>query len=753
MKYKLVYQHDERDCGAASLAMILACYGLKLPMAKCRELTNTDSEGTNVYGIIEGAKKVGLNAIALAGNVSELLEGIGEQEVTFPFIAHIVKDNMQGHFVVVTQIIRGRVCLLDPAKGKRKISLEKFSQCWTGNIVCFEKTEKFVAQNLNRGTLLKFFGLLKGQYAKLVSVFVLSLALSFLGIMSAFIFQTIVDEFGVTAGYYEFEEEECTDEDCTEESHEHQEEKNLFIRFINFIYQEAHNYKIFFVGAIMLYLIQGVIQLARSCLMAKVAQKIDMKVTMDYYTRLMQLPMESISTRKTGEYLSRFTDAIIIRDTVSRVMVTVFLDVLMAIACGILLCMQNKEMFAIAVCIMTLHFVVVIAYHKPLERINRELMESSAEVEAYVKETIDGIETLKVNCSEDIFIKRGKKKYHEVTKMAWSEEVFAESQNIMSELIDTIGSIIIIWVGFGLVLQNVISIGSLLSFFIILSYFTSPIKNLIQLQPMIQTAVIAAERLSDIIELSLEQDEGTQKLASDWQRIHYVDVSFQYGNSASVLNHVNFSIEKGQKIAIVGESGSGKTSLAKLLVRLYTPDTGKILIDNQELQLIPLSEVRNRISYISQDAYLFSDSIKNNLSLHKYDISEEDLESAGEYSTAKEIIQELPYKYDTALTERAQNISAGQRQRLLIARALLRKPDVMILDEATSNLDWGCEAEIKENLFKNKELTVIVISHRLSSIVDCDNIIVLDKGTVVETGTHKELLAERGVYFKLWERQ
>lgn len=753
MKYKMIYQHDERDCGAASLGMILNYYGLRLPVARCREITHTDKNGTNIYGLIEGAEKAGLAAKGLTGSLDELLTGIREKQIALPFIAHVIKSNMQGHFIVITKITEKNVWLMDPAKGKRKLSLKEFAAQWTGNIVCFTKTESFKGGNYKKNPALKFGYLLRGQCVKLFSVFVLSLMLSFLGIMSAFLFQTIVDEFGVAVGYYSYEdEEECTDEACTDDTHEHNEE-NLFERIISFIYEEAHNYKIFFFGAIALYLMQGLIQFLRTVLMAKAARKIDLKVTMDYYFRLLHLPMSSISVRKTGEYLSRFTDAMIIRDTIARVSVTVFLDVLMAIACGILLYIQNSKMFIVAAGITFLHMLAVAIYHKPLEQINRELMESSAEVEAYIKETVDGIETLKVNNGENYFADRGRKKYLDVADKNLHEEVLAESQNVLSEMIETIGNVIIIWIGFELVLENVISIGSLLSFFIILGYFTSPIKNLIQLQPMIQSAVIAADRLCDIMELSPEAVGRGQQLKNNWEKVSFENVNLQYGNSENILKNINFSFERGNKIAIVGESGSGKTSLAKLLVRIHNPQSGKIMIGNQDICDISIEELRDKICYVKQDAYLFSGSIRDNLLLGDGEVSENELEKACKSSLANEFIGKLPYKYDSSLTEMAQNLSAGQKQRLLLTRAILRKPEILILDEATANLDWGMEGKVLENLFLDEELTVIMISHRLSSVKGCDKIMVLEKGTIAESGTHEQLIAHKGIYYNMWEKQ
>lgn len=751
MKCKMMYQHDERDCGAASLAMIFSYHGLYLPIAKCREITHTDLEGTSIYGLIEGAGHMGMKAEGMNGTLEELIEGIYAGEILLPFIAHVTKENMQGHFVVVTKLHGNRIHILDPEKGKRKVSLDVFAKKWTGNIVVFSKTDDFVPANLTKGIILKFFCLLKGQLRKLSVVFLLSILLSVLGVFSAFVFQTIVDEFGVTVGYYETVDE-CEDENCVDETHHHEEDKkNIFEKLITFIDEEACNYNVFFIVVILMYLMQGVIHFARTYLMTNIAQRIDISLSMDYYSKLVQLPMKTVNQRKTGEYLSRFSDTSIIRDAVSEVSVTVILDFLLAFAYGVMLYMQNAKMFMVAICVMLLYFVIVLVYRRPLDKINKDVMESSAQVEAYIKEVLDGAETIKITRQEGSAISKGKKKYIDVTKKAFREGMLSGSQNILSDFIEMMGNIIIIWIGFGLVLEGTITVGELISFFIVLGYFTSPVKNLMQLQPTIQTAVIAAERLNDILELVEEKDGVVKNIPQNWNEICFKNVWFQYGNQNSTLQGIDLCIHRGERIAIVGASGSGKSTLVKLLVRLYDVNEGEIMIQNENINMFSFDDVRKMITYVGQNAYFFSDSIRNNLLGGREEISELTLEKICQDCVSDKMIRSFPFQYDMGLSEMGQNISSGQRQRLAIARALLQEPQVLILDEATSNLDFSTEQLIKNNLFAKKELTIVVISHKLSTLIDFDRIIVMEDGKIVESGKHQELLAKKGTYYRMWE--
>lgn len=749
---RIIKQHDERDCGAACLSMIALHYGLQNPISKYRELTQTDQNGVNLYGLCDAARKIGFNADALSGNMDELLDSISKGEIKFPFIAHIINEDYMQHFVVVLNIKNNKILIADPAKGKVKYSPEQFAELWNGYIVTFEKTEAFQKGNYQKGGFRKFFSLLKGQYSKLVSVIILSLIISVIGIIGSFVFEIIIDDF------YNTNETVICDDDCTDE-HEHiteetvTEDENILDKIVGFVTNNASNFNLFFICLIGLYVLQALIQFLRGYLISLVSKKIDLRLMIPYYDHIIDLPMSAVNTRKTGEYLSRFSDADAVRDAVSGATLTLILDSFMVVACGVILYMENALLFYISLIMIALYAVIVFCYKKPLENINREVMENNARVQSYLKESIDGIETVKANNIEHTAKRQNSSKFNRFINVLFKNSILSISQDSLCDLVELIGTVVILWVGFGMVLANHVTIGSLITFYALLAYFSEPIKNLIGLQPMMQTAIIAAERLNDILDIPAENKElGISNI--DFDNICFSGVDFRYGNHELVLKNISFEIVKGEKVAIVGESGCGKTTLAKLLLKFYEAEKGKILIDGKELSEIATGTLRNMISYIDQNTFLFSDTVRNNLTLGNDQITDEAMLNACKAANADTFIQDLPFEYDTFLDENGKNLSGGQRQRLAIARALLRKPKMIIFDEATSNLDTITESAIKDTNFNlHNDMSCIIIAHRLSTIKNCDRIIVMEKGEITEIGTHQELIDKKGKYFELCNRQ
>ena len=419
--------------------------------------------------------------------------------------------------------------------------------------------------------------------------------------------------------------------------------------------------------------------------------------------------------------------------------------------------MQNAKLFGITVIIVVLYGIIVVCFHKWYEKLNRNQMENNSELTSYMVESLNGIQTVKAYNAERKANRETEIRFVKLLRSIFDLTWVSNLQASLKIFVELVGGVIILWVGGVSVIKGEMTIGELITFNSLLAYFLDPVKNLINLQPQMQTAVVAAERLGEILDLEAERTEKEyRKLApaSLAGNIKIEKLNFRYGTRKLVLEDINLEIEKGQKVAFVGESGSGKTTLSKLLLHLYSAENGSIIINGNNIEDIRIETLREKIAYIPQETFLFSGSIFENLTLGLDNATMDDIIDASKMAQAHEFINELPLRYETRLEENGANLSGGQRQRLAIARAMLKKPDILILDEATSNLDAITERALDRTIHEfAKEMTTIFIAHRLSTIKNCDKIYVMDKGKIIEQGTHRELIALGGKYAYLVKQQ
>lgn len=580
MKYYCVKQHDITDCGAACLATISKQYGLNLSISKIREVAGTDKQGTNAYGMIKAAEQLGFSAKGVKGDKEAFFT-----EFPLPAIAHVVVDGSLLHYVVIHKITKKQIIIADPGKGIVKYTPEEFFKIWTGVLILLVPTSKFQKGNENKGVLSRFFGLMFPQKRLLLNIFISSLIITVFGILTSFYFRFIMDDIVPNSL-----------------------RKTLITLSI---------------GVIVLYIFKAVLEAFRNHLMLYLSQKLDIPLILGYYQHVLGLPMNFFGTRKVGEIVSRFMDASKIRDAISSATLSIMIDTLMALVGGIALFSQNHLLFGISVIVVALYGVIVFAFNKPVKKINEKQMEDNSQVTSYLVETLNGIETVKAFHAEDKAQAKTDKLFVKLLKSVFKGGMITNAQQTLTGAISTIGGTVILWVGVVSVLNGNMTLGSLLTFNALLAYFLDPVKNLINLQPTMQTAIVAAERLSEILDLELEKAADENRKLSP-QTLNYPikieNLDFRYGTRKLVLENINMTIGAGEKIALVGESGSGKTTLSKLLMSFYPWEKGEIFIGDYNLKDINLESLRNRIAYISQDIFLFSGTIRENLELKKIKI-------------------------------------------------------------------------------------------------------------------------------------
>lgn len=728
-RIRYIKQIDPKECGPVCMAMLSDYYGFRVSVSRLREYGGTDLQGTNIKGIMKIGEYLGLDVKGVRAETPAALF-----KIELPAIAHIITTEGMAHFIIIEKIKNNKIYIVDPEKGKKKEKLEDFVKYWTGVLLLVKKNQHFKKGDESIKFLPMIFKLLKPNRGLILGIFTASLFLNVCGFISAFYFKFLVDDI-VPNGLI----------------------KNLHIISI---------------GIILVYIIQNILSFARAQLTLYLGMRTDETLMIGYYKHVLNLPMNFFETRKIGEILSRFMDASKIRDAIASAVVITLMDVVMLIVGSIILYIQSTTLFLITLLAVPIYILLAYSFQKNYNKYNEEQMEENAKLNSYLVESVRGISTIRSYTGErEVFIKV-ERYFMGVLKKVFKLGKYTNIQSAIKGFLDSAISLFILWIGSTFVIERVMTLGELLTFNALVIYFLGPIERIIELQPKLQSANIAAKRLGEILELRTEDESqygnsiNTTVIDRYSQLQQYWDiknVSFGYGNRGKVLKNLNFKIYPKEYIAFVGESGSGKSTIAKLLVSYYQPDEGQIIVNGTKLEDINKKYLRSKISYVTQNSFFFSASIRENL-LYGIDSinSEERIIEACKNVEIHDFIENLPGKYDTILEENGSNLSGGQLQRLAIAKALLKQPYLLILDEATSALDSTTEQKIIKNLrnlkFKigygiEEKPTIITIAHRLSTIKHADKIIVLKGGQIIETGSHNDLLNNKNEYYELWKNQ
>ena len=484
--------------------------------------------------------------------------------------------------------------------------------------------------------------------------------------------------------------------------------------------------------------------------------KIDIPLMLGYFGHIFRLPMKFFATRKTGDITTRYSDANTIKSIFTSIALSLIMDISMAIITGIILFRMNAMLFSISLFMALVSILLVLIYKQPYKKINEETMVQSAALNSQMIESLRGIETVKCNANEDTEMENLEREYIKSLKISLRSSKISTTQGLISSFISTGFSMLTTYVGISQVLKGEMTLGGFMAFSTLSSYFTSPLSNLIGLQMQIQEASISMKRLGEIMDYPSETvgDEDRTDLDKVEGDIEFKDVTFRYGNRAPALDHISFTIPAGKKVALVGSSGSGKSTITKLLLKYYEPEDGEIDLNGVNLAEYTNDSVRRAISYVPQNVELFSKTIYDNIRVSRMDATMDEVKEAAKKADAHDFIRHLPLQYNTYLEEAGNGLSGGEKQRIALARAFLKDSNLYILDESTSNLDFATENLIFNMIYEQlADRSMLIVAHRLSTIRDCDLILVMDHGKIVERGTHDELLAKDGRYAELWNMQ
>lgn len=705
-----IKQHDITDCGAACLASVCAFHGLLFPIARIRQYAFTDQKGTNILGIIEAAHKLGFSAKGVRAKLEALMV------VPKPTIAHIIVKEQLQHFVVIYRVTNEYIVYMDPGDGNmHKKILEDFQKEWTGVLVLLQPEESFKKGNMKVSMTRKFISLLLPHKSVMLQAAFGALIFSILGLSTSIYVGKITDYVLV--------------------------DKNL--NLLNLL------------GLVMIIILilRTFIGSMKSILALKTGQRIDAALILGYYKHLLKLPQQFFDTMRVGEIISRVNDAIKIRNFINNVSLDLIVNAMILVFSITLMFVYSWKLALITMLSAPLFFFIFWIFNKFNRKNLRSIMESSAELESQLVESINSISTIKRFGIEDFSNLKTETRFVSLLRNTYHSIYGSILAQGGIQFVSTAITISVLWLGSLLVIDQELTPGTLMVFYSLVGYVVSPIGSLITSNQTIQDALIAADRLFQIMDLEREQDD-TQKIILEPEMVGdicFENVAFRYGSRKEIFNGLELTIDKGKTTAIIGESGSGKTTLVSLLQHIYPIQGGHIRIGNYDITNIDNKSLRRRVGTVPQQIELFAGSLVDNIAIGEFlPDMKRIIDLIGQLGL-REFVEKLPNGVMSYVGEHGVSLSGGERQRIAIARALYKQPEILIFDEATSSLDSISERYVKETLdaLAAQGKTIIVIAHRLSTVKNADRIVVLDKGKVVEAGAHRELCELGGVYTRL----
>lgn len=710
-RYPFFAQQSGSDCGVASLVMVSRYWGKRFSINRLRDVANVDRNGASLRGLSAAAESIGFTTRPVKASLDQLAKQ------RLPAIAH-----WEGkHYIVVYEITKKDVIVADPAIGQRTLSHAEFEADWTGYALLLQPTAFFKNTKESTTPFWQFFGLMQPHAVIILEVFIASVFIQIFGLITPLFTQLILDRVLV-------------------------QRSELTLTTVG-------------LGLLIFSLFRVAMIGLRQYLLDHTANKVDLALIVAFIRHTLRLPLSFFESRYVGDIISRVQENRKIQRFLSGEAVSILLDLLTVFIYVGLMFWYSWKMALLALAIVPPFFLLALVATPFLQRISREIFSAYAQESSYLIESLTGVRTVKATAVEQTVRWHWEELLNKEIKTNFSGQVISNRLQIFSNTIQAVVTTAMLWFGAHLVIQNQLTIGQLVAFNMLLGNIITPFQRLTVLWNQLQEVVIAVERINDVLDAEPEEDlhsSARQSLPPIRGDIRFENVTFRYHpeSDINILENLSFVVLPGQMVALVGRSGSGKTTISKLALGLYPPTDGKVAIDGQDITSLSLRSLRSQVGVVDQDTFLFGGTIRENISLSYPGAKLEEIIEAARLAGADEFIKKMPMGYETQIGEGGGMLSGGQRQRIAIARALLGNPKLLILDEATSHLDAESERIIQNNLSTIlKGRTTLVIAHRLSTVRNADLILVLDRGVLIESGTHEELMKKRGHYFYLNQQQ
>lgn len=701
----VVLQQSMMDCGAACLATVLSYYGKRVTINRIRELANVGASGSSLKSLLTTAQHFGFGTSAMLSTYEHL------QNSNFPAIA-----NWNGiHWIVIYKVTAKTVVIADPADGIQNLDKNAFLKNWTRYTLFLEPTEKLAEIQESKPSLKQLLPYLKPHKKIILEIVLASLFIQVISVFIPLFNKFIVDDIIVKFNW-------------------------TWLKFS-------------VLGVMLLIVINSFLAYLRQNLLLRISAKISYHILYDFYHKIFTLPLTFFEKRKAGDITSRFEENENIDRFITETWVYIFLEVFTTILYLGLMFYLHKTLAIIASSTILFN-AFMIYYLTPILRSSyRDVFQKNVDFASHLIESLHGWNTLRISGSEHIRRWKWHDLFDKYLNAYMKAAKYDALSNQISQFVNGLGNAVVMLVGAFMAMNNQLSIGSLAAFLLLTKGVVEPIQKIVGAWDSFQEAINSVERINDVMEAEKENTHSNKiKIKRFNGDIEYSNVSFRYAHDANdnILQNISLQIEPGKRTAIIGRSGSGKSTLLKLLLQFYQPTSGQVYIDGFDISQLSPSLVRQQISVVDQENYLFSGTVKENISLARPGTLLKDVISIAKLAHIHDFIASLDQGYNYELHSQGKNLSGGQRQRICIARALLQDNAILALDEAFSALDIETSQSILQNMNEYCHgKTILMITHRLPLVRHFDKIVVMDKGHIIEQGTHQELFDKEGLYYYL----